>query len=103
MTPSSFGILGRLEAARQALEESMPKGLSLRPLMEAAGYTERRTGGSTEQSFLAQLTAYCAIYEDDRRRRYYLNLEMDENFTRKIFANSTIFQSPTEDEGDDNE
>lgn len=101
MTPSSFGILGRLEAARQALEESMPLGLSLRLLMMAAGYdTTKRPGGSNEQAFLAQLTTYCAIYEDDNRRRYYLNVEMDENFVRKIFANETIFQS-IPDEGED--
>lgn len=80
-----FGRLGRLEAARQALEEASTEGLSLKELMKAAGVKYTYVSGGSTTAFLTQLTFYCCVYEDDKKRRYYLDLEQDQHFVRKMF------------------
>ena len=77
----------------------MPTGLNAKQLMKAAD-VEGRRGGSDLQTFLAQLTYYCAVYEEVRsigggqtRVTYKLNTAMDEDFSRRIFADG---QQPLE-------
>jgi len=82
--PSDFGILGMLEAARQALEESGEAGLSSRNIMEAAGFDVSESKRGSRQTFIMQLGMYCAVYESDDGRRFYLNTDIDENFIRRI-------------------
>lgn len=97
MRLTDWGTVGRLEAARQALDEAGSKGLSARQVMEAAGLDGSAGGGST-QHFLLKLTYYCAIYESDDGRHQYLNEEMDENFDRKIFIDEDIFKEDQDNE-----
>lgn len=97
MKLTDFGRVGQLEAARQALEEAGEKGLSGRQIMEAAGIFDPSGGGNT-QHFLTLLTKYCYIYEDDRGRRYYLDIERDETFDRNIFADFTFGEEDTDDD-----
>ena len=99
MNVAEFGPLGRMEAARQALEEAGERGLTGPELMRAAGYTGKsgRLGGGKLQSFLATLTAYCYVAEEDRpgsrnrcmRPWYILVPEMDERFERRIVIDNT--------------
>lgn len=76
-----------MEAARQALQDAGSRGLKLYQLLEAAGIPFKRGGGSDTQTFLMMLTRYCYIYEDGTpgRVRYYLDIERDMNFERKLF------------------
>lgn len=97
MKLTDWGVIGQLEAARQALEESGTDGLSARQVMDAAGLDGSAGGGST-QHFLLKLTYYCAIYESDDGRRQYLNDEIDENFDRKIFIDEDIFKEEQDNE-----
>lgn len=78
------GVLISLEMARQALEEAGDDGLSSRQIMEAGGRPVNSSGGGSTQAFLAQLTRYCALYESDDGRRYYLDIENDETFDRYL-------------------
>lgn len=89
MRLTDWGKIGRLEAARQALEEAGATGLSPSDIMNAAGLNATRGGGST-QHFLLQLTTYCYIYESDTGRRYYLDTQKDEDFDRHIFADEDL-------------
>jgi hypothetical protein len=91
-----LGILGRLEAARQALEEAGSDGLSIDQLAEACGLEEKWTPvsgwASVRGNLLPQLTRYCGIYEEGvvvrgskrRQTRYYLNEEIDLDFKRRL-------------------
>jgi hypothetical protein len=94
---TDFGRIGQLEAARQALEEAGEKGLSSRQIMEAAGTYDPSGGGNT-QHFLCLLTSYCFIYEDDHRRRYYLDVERDATFNRNIYADFTFGDEEANDD-----
>lgn len=58
--------------------------------MEAAGLYRVGASGGNIQHFLCQLTTYCFIYESDTGRRYYLDVERDATFDRRIFED-TIF------------
>ncbi len=85
MKLTDLGRIGRLEAARQALEDAGKHGLTSRQIMEAAGLSDT-AGGGTTQHFLCQLTTYCYVYEADSGRRYFLDVQADSTFDRRIFA-----------------
>jgi hypothetical protein len=85
-----WGLIGKLEAARQALEDAGDKGLTTRQVMEAAGIDPMAKGGGSKQTFMLQLTAYCAVYESDSGRRFWLNTDIDDGFHRRIFAQGNL-------------
>lgn len=97
MKLTDWGHIGRLEAARQALDEAGGSGLTARQIMNAAGLSAKAGGGST-QHFLLQLTTYCYIYEADSGRRFYLDQTRDEDFDRHIFADEDLLDTDPEEE-----
>lgn len=90
MKLTDLGKIGRLESARQALEEAGSKGLLGRDVLKAGGVYKPNASGSNLQNFLCQLTTYCAIYEDDAGKRYYLNEKLDATFDRRIFTDDAF-------------
>jgi len=99
MNPGELGILGRLEAARQALEEAGRKGMTFRQVIDMSGKPYESASRGTHQAFFLQLTRYCAIYESDDGRRFYLNEEMDASFNRRIIiGNQDILEELQDDE-----
>lgn len=98
MTPRDYGLLGQLESARQALEEAGDTGLTSRELMAAGGIDPTEKGGGSKQTFLIQLTAYCGIAESDSGRRFWLNMDVDDGFERRIFATGETVEYRSRDD-----
>lgn len=103
MKINELGKLGKLEAARQALQEAGATGLLGREVMQAAGIYKPNASGGNFQHFLCQLTTYCAIYEDDQGKRYYLDETIDEDFNRRIFTDDAFEDDKPRDAFEDEE
>jgi hypothetical protein len=82
MSIAEWGILGSMEAARQALVEAWPEGLTRRQLLKEAGLDE--TNWAT---FIMQMSRFCYIYEEQEGRgtiTYFVDPVRDEQYERRI-------------------
>jgi hypothetical protein len=97
---SDWGVLGKLEYARQVLIERYPLGFTRRELEEETGVPD--SGWST---FVMQLTRYCYVYEEQTGKeiRYYVDPDRDDVFERRILPYDRLERDFRLDSGERNQ